>query len=271
VFSIGKWNEVMELELIYKKPKTRCNKPPILFIHGAFNAAWNWEKNFLSYFSERGYHAYAVSLRGHGTSPGREKLQSYNIMDYVRDIEEAIDKIGMPPIIVGHSMGGFITQKYLEKNTVPAAVLVASVPPFGVAFSGFRMLRKSPRIFLRINAKQSFTPMVKSGDGPVEGIFSNRVDPAVVHFFDKQLQDESYRAFMDMLVLKVARPWKIKTPLLVLGAGIDSQVPPWEVKATAKIYRAPCEIFPEMGHAVMAEPDWKNMAETMENWFEQLI
>ena len=34
-----------------------------------------------------------------------------------------------PPIIVGHSAGGFIVQKYLETHQTAAAVLLASVAP----------------------------------------------------------------------------------------------------------------------------------------------
>ena len=44
-------------------------RSPIFFVHEAWHAAWCWE-NFLPYFANRGYAAYAVSLRGHGTSEG---------------------------------------------------------------------------------------------------------------------------------------------------------------------------------------------------------
>ncbi|MBC7517162.1 MAG: alpha/beta hydrolase [Alkalinema sp. FL-bin-369] len=45
-------------------------RSPIFFVHGAWHAAWCRE-NFLPYFANHGYAAYAVSLRGHGTSEGR--------------------------------------------------------------------------------------------------------------------------------------------------------------------------------------------------------
>jgi non-heme chloroperoxidase len=33
---------------------------------------------------------------------------------------EVADKLPAPPVLIGHSMGGMVIQKYLEKHTVPA-------------------------------------------------------------------------------------------------------------------------------------------------------
>ena len=42
---------------------------PLLFVHGAWHAAWCWDEHFLGYFADRGYRAVALSFRGHGDSP----------------------------------------------------------------------------------------------------------------------------------------------------------------------------------------------------------
>ena len=44
-----------------------------------------------------------------------------SIADYVDDVAAVIDWLGEKPVLIGHSMGGFIIQKYLERHTVPAA------------------------------------------------------------------------------------------------------------------------------------------------------
>jgi len=56
---------------------------PILFLHGAFAGAWCWAEQFMPYFAERGLDCYAVSLRGHGGSAGRERLTWHSLGDYV--------------------------------------------------------------------------------------------------------------------------------------------------------------------------------------------
>ena len=44
--------------------------PPLLFVHGAYCAAWVWEEYFLPWFAQRGWNATAISLEGHGDSRG---------------------------------------------------------------------------------------------------------------------------------------------------------------------------------------------------------
>jgi pimeloyl-ACP methyl ester carboxylesterase len=63
----------MQLEVL-TNIKQVTQRSPILFVHGAWHGAWCWE-NFLPYFADRGYGAYAVSLRGHGASQGRDRIR----------------------------------------------------------------------------------------------------------------------------------------------------------------------------------------------------
>jgi alpha-beta hydrolase superfamily lysophospholipase len=54
-----------------------------------------------------------------------------------------------PPVLVGHSMGGMIVQKYLESNGAPAALLLASAPPQGVVGATARVAFRHPLAFLK--------------------------------------------------------------------------------------------------------------------------
>lgn len=90
-----------------------------------------WADTFMPFLADAGYPCYAVSLRGHGGSHGRGQIDWHSIADYVDDVTMAIDWLEQEPVLVGHSMGGFIVQKYLEHHTAPAAVLLCSVPRRG--------------------------------------------------------------------------------------------------------------------------------------------
>ena len=120
------------LELLTHLPPAGPHRTPLLFVHGAYSGAWCWEEHFLPYFAARGHPAYALSLRGHGASAGRESLALASISDYVEDVAHAVRRFQTPPVLVGHSMGGLVVQRYLERHDVPAAVLMASVPPTGL-------------------------------------------------------------------------------------------------------------------------------------------
>ena len=99
---------------------------PLLFVHGGWHGAWCWEDHFLGFFAENGFRAVAVSLRAHGKSVTSQRLRTCSIADYVDDVKTAADQLDGQPVIVGHSMGGFVVQKFLESRAVPAGVLVAS-------------------------------------------------------------------------------------------------------------------------------------------------
>lgn len=43
-----------------------------------------------------------------------------------------------------------------------------------------------------------------------------------------------------------------------------------EVEATAKAYNAKSHIFPNMAHDMMLEPGWKQVADEIIAWFDQL-
>jgi pimeloyl-ACP methyl ester carboxylesterase len=62
------------LEVRSRLPARATRKPPLVFIHGGYGDAWCWEPYFLPWFAAKGWPAYALSLRGHGSSSGAETL-----------------------------------------------------------------------------------------------------------------------------------------------------------------------------------------------------
>jgi len=43
-------------------------RPPLVFVHGSFHAAWCWAEHWLPFFSRAGFPCYALSLRAQGES-----------------------------------------------------------------------------------------------------------------------------------------------------------------------------------------------------------
>jgi hypothetical protein len=71
--------------------------------------AWAWEEHFLPYFADNGYRALALGLSSHAGSEGPADVRWCSIEDYVADGEQVVDQPGTPPVIIGISMGGFIS------------------------------------------------------------------------------------------------------------------------------------------------------------------
>jgi pimeloyl-ACP methyl ester carboxylesterase len=261
----------VELEIITREPKSNPRKTPVLFVHGAWHGAWCWDENFLPYFAESGYSTHALSLRGHGSSERVARFRLTRLADYVADVAQVVDQLDETPILIGHSMGGLVVQKYLEKHTAPAAVLMAAIPVKGVFQTTLRIAWRHPLPFLKANLTWSLYPIVGKPDLAREAFFSVDIPSNKLDVYFSRLTDESYLAFLDMMIFSLPNPEKVTTNLLILGAENDMLFYPDEVEATAKAYGTKAEIFPEMAHNMMLEADWKSVADHILNWLESEV
>ncbi|MEB3068435.1 alpha/beta hydrolase [[Mycobacterium] vasticus] len=254
------------LELIDRGQASAAHPVPLLFVHGAWHGAWCWAENFLDYFADRGYRAVAVSFRGHGGSGSDKPLRACSVSDYVADIAEAAAGLPVAPVIIGHSMGGFIVQKYLETHDAPAGVLLTSMPPQGNLGSARRWLRHRPWHFIKMMVTGRALPYISTPELARERFFSPGTPEDVVVKYAARLQEESSRIGVDCAVLRLPRPDRIATPLLVLGADDDGAHTREEVLATARAYGTTAEFFPAMGHDMMLEPGWEAVADRIDSW-----
>ena len=257
------------LEVIDKGSSTDEHPAPLLFVHGAWHAAWCWDEHFLDFFVARGYRAVALSLRGHGQSPDRDRLRRKRIQDYADDVTEMVGQLPTPPVLIGHSMGGFVVQQYLEHHTAAGAILLASIPPHGVVRVTLRIARRHTVPFIKVNVFLRLGPLVATPELARDLFFSESMPDAQANSYQQRLQDESYRAFLDMLALDLVKTKHVnRIPMLVLGAEHDAIVTQREIRRTAAVYGAEVEIFRDMAHDVMLEPGWQVVAERMDGWLK---
>jgi len=257
------------LEVIDKGRISESHPVPLLFVHGAWHAAWCWDEHFLSYFADKGYRALALSLRGHGSSATSKRLRDCSFADYLQDVTLVADSMPTPPVMIGHSMGGFLVQKYLESRIAPAGVLMASMPPQGYLASGLRWIRRHPWHFAKMTITGKSLPYVSTPRLARERFFSTHTPESLVLNYAARLEEESARSGLDGL-LNLPRPKHVTTRLLVLGALDDGAVTRKEVLATARAYRTEAKFFPKMGHDMMLEPGWASVAERIHDWLGTL-
>ncbi len=257
------------LEVIAKAPKGKAHRTPLLFVHGAYTAAWCWDEHFLSWFAKAGYACYALSLSGHGKSRDRHALDQYSISDYVNDVTEVVAALTSPPIMVGHSMGGMVVQKYLEGAEVPGVVLMASVPPQGLWSSAVGMIMNKPALLQDLNSTMGGGQ--PHADTIREAMFHQPVSEEDFARFFRHFHPESHRAIWDMTLFNLPHVSSMAdVPMLVLGAQHDQIIPPSLVSMTASTYRVEEEIIPDMGHAMMLEPNWEQVAKRIHGWIGTL-
>jgi pimeloyl-ACP methyl ester carboxylesterase len=259
----------MKLHVVSRHPLDAEHPTPLLFIHGMMHGAWCWDVHFLDYFAEHGFVSHAVDLRGHGSSEGRDRLRWTRIADFVDDVVSACRPMRNPPILIGHSMGGFIVQKYLEAHVAAGAVLLSSPAPSGLVGTTLRIARRTPLAFAKVNLTLSLWPAIATPQLAREAFFSADVPDDEVRGYWLQMQDESYRAFLDMVALDLPRPAEVRTPMLVLGAARDNMLERRDIEATARAYHAPWEIVPDVAHDSMLEGHWRDVAERILAWLNE--
>jgi pimeloyl-ACP methyl ester carboxylesterase len=264
----------MPLEVIHRQPTTQQYSTPLLFIHGAWHGAWCWEPHFLPYFSDKGYNVYAMSLRGHGKSTPPQSVKFTSVSAYVADVVAVADQIeretGRRPALVGHSMGGYITQKYLEKHRAPAAALLTTLPASGTLGFNLRLLRLltfAPTVLLKMGLTLQTYPLVGTPALAKHWFFSDSMPMAEVEKVHELLQNESIRLDVEAMLTHLPRPKAVpQTPMLVLAAEDDKVFPISEERATADAYGADFVLLPDIAHDVMLDTHWRQAADALYNW-----
>ncbi len=259
----------MHLDLVPARPGG-AERPPLLFVHGAWHGAWCWADHFLPHVAARGFDAYALDLRGHGRAPLEGPLNRVTLRDYVADVAEAVARIGRPPVLIGHSMGALLVQRHLAAGgRGVAAVLLTPVPLCGVRRLTLRFARRHPRPFLRANLLLRLREVVATPALAREALLRDSCSDAEARALCERLQDESYLAYLGMMAPRID-PRRVTVPVLVVAAGADRLFSVDEVEATARAYGVTAERIPGAAHDLMLDPAWPSVADRIVAWIEAL-
>jgi len=262
---------VPRLEIRSRLPTRESARPPLLFVHGGYCDAWCWEPYFLPWFAAKGYAAHAVSLRGHGGSPGADTLYMASLADYEADVEWAAAQLPSPPILIGHSMGAAIVELIIAKRPVRGAALLAPIPPSGLLSVATRLATQHPDYMMQMGGLDPSRLSAAVLEALRPFYFGDDVDPRVLAQAARHLNGESPRALFDLsLRLHWALPRRDPPPLLVVGAEGDRICRPDDVRATARHHGVEAVVLPGLAHMLMLEPGYASVAAPMLRWLRTL-
>lgn len=260
--------KITDVHIIERRPGHEPTGAPVLFIHGAFAGAWCWDEHFMQYFSDRGHVARAVDLPGRRGRPDFAKLQDYGVSDYLDAVLIAIDQFDQPPILVGHSMGGQLAWRASEQRDVAGLALMASVPPTGLAAPAMNLLVSRPALFWDVAAIHAGEP--GSIESVQSALFSDKTDIKLVQKYAALMQHESRLAIAGLYMPFMPNVLSIwGTPVLVQGAEKDNLIPPAHVHWTASLAGKMARIFDDMGHGMMLEDGWQDVADHILAWCKE--
>src|SRR5512133_2620962 len=109
--------------------------PTIVLIHGMWLTPRGWD-NWVDHYVDRGYRAIAPGWPGvkdpEETRRDPSALKGLGLAKITDHYDSVIRELDRPPIIIGHSFGGLVTQLLLDRGLGAAGVALCTAPPKGV-------------------------------------------------------------------------------------------------------------------------------------------
>ena len=248
------------------------NYPPLVFVHGGYTYSGCWDVNFLPFFQAHGYNCFALDLSGHGGSDGFENLNSFGLNDYTDDVRQLVNGLDTDPVLIGHSMGALVVQRYLETASAKAVIMLAPVPPTGLAASGMQLAIRQPDFIAEAERAVRGVFTEKTARMMREVYFSPDVSAEQFTVFQPMIQEESMCAITEMMVLALRTPGKKpRIPALVIGGQLDALFSATRLHFTAAGWNADTCVIPRAGHMLMLDPQWLSVAEKIDHWLGSKI
>lgn len=249
---------------------------PVIMVHGAFCGGWTFD-DFRRPFEGAGLQVLTPDLPGH--APGGS-VAGLSMSDYAKALVETCRACEVPPVLVGHSMGGLVAQMAAarlgqEGAGVAGLVLLAPSPGWGVSGSTMEEAVSAMSLY----ALGPFWLQAIAPDHGLAAAYSlDRFEPGTRRAVTSRMTAESGRAlwevlnwWLDPFMTTLVSPGAIKAPTLVLAGEKDVIHPPVTVRQTAKRLGAEFRQMDGMSHWLPGEPGWLDVAAASLRWMAQAV
>jgi pimeloyl-ACP methyl ester carboxylesterase len=244
-------------EVLAVQPAGPVTSAPVLFVPGFGHGAWAFAEHWLAHTAERGFPAYAMSLRGHGASgaaPGT------GLRAHVHDVTQVAAGLPRQAVLVGHGAGALVVAMALARYPAKAAVLVA--PVFGGARAAIAALAANPFGIAPALVGRPMRPRRRDLFGPDLAVEVQ--EGYVARLTGGAARAQWQLAFHGDLEDPVGAP-----PVLVVGSPDDRIVARGDLERLAKRYRGAPLWFPGMGHDMMLDARWSEPLDAILDWLEK--
>ncbi len=256
----------------------------IVLIHGLWLTARSWER-WVERYAARGYHVIARSWPGmegdiEAFRNDPSAVAGLGVGDIVEHYAEIIRGLDRPPIIMGHSFGGLITEILLDRGLGAAGVAIDPAPVKGIFVLPFASLKsafpalKNPFDSHRAVAltpdefHYAFTNHLTAEESAP--LYERYAVPGPNHvLFQASLANFNPRAPTTVNFLNADR-----APLLLVGGGRDHVVPASVTRANFKLFDASRAVteyreYPDRTHWTIAQDGWELLADDALDWAVQ--
>ncbi|MFF2993413.1 alpha/beta hydrolase [Streptomyces sp. NPDC057950] len=258
-------------------------RTPVIFVPGLWLHSTSWTP-WTELFQNAGYDPIAPGWPGQAATVEESRLRPEDLAGHsfgtvVAHYQRLIDSLETPPILIGHSFGGAVTEKLLGLNRAAAAVAVDAAQIKGVLPVPLTMLRSAlPGLRNPANSQRAVSLTREQFRYGFGNAVSAQESDALYEQWSipgpaKPLFEASVMNFSPNSPLKVDTRNDRRGPLLLIMGGKDRTVPPAISKATFKRYRNSRAVtdlkeFSDRGHSLTIDHGWREIAEYSLKWLQ---
>ncbi|MEM8923552.1 MAG: lysophospholipase [Actinomycetota bacterium] len=255
-----------QLRRRWRPAESEGGGPPrsaILIVHGIGEHSGRY-LHVGRFLAERGHDVAAFDARGHGQTGGRRGYVE-RFDEFLDDVEDALAErreLGVPVVLLGHSLGGLISSTYVVSDRPPPDLLILSAPSLHAVVPRWQRVaapalsRLAPRLFIA----SDFDPSILMADPEVQQTFVD--DPLRLGGATTRLGNEIFQA----MAATNARLDRITMPTYVLHGDADQLVPPAASAPLAELPSVTYRLWPGLRHECFNEANHGEVLAEMEDW-----
>lgn len=241
----------------------------VLIVHGIAEHCGRYD-HVARRMVEAGFGVVSFDQQGHGASGGRkghvDKFTHY--LDDVEDLLAELRTVGVPVVLLGHSMGGLVSTAYAVSDRPQPDLLVLSGPALGTVGvqRGQKLVaEKLAQLAPKLHPKVPFDPMVLSRDPAVAEAYTN--DPLIKG-------GGSVNLVAQLLITAEATAEavdRIRVPTLCLHGADDELVPADSSAVLEGVPGVEREVLDGLRHEILNEPEWPEIVDRIVAWVDERL
>jgi acylglycerol lipase len=240
-------------------------KAAILLVHGIGEHSGRYE-HVGEALAAAGYDTVGFDQRGFGKSGGRRAFVN-DFSEYVDDVADLLAErreLGVPVVLMGHSLGGLISATYLVSDHPQPDLAVLSAPALSAKIPLWQRVAVPvlSRVAPKLHVKSDFDGSVLSRDVDVQERYNN--DPLRVEGSTAALG----RQILDAMKATSPEIATITLPTYVLHGGTDTLVPPSASEPIGELPNVTRKLWAGLLHECMNEPEWPEVVAGITDWLD---